>query len=86
MEVEGTIETERLDDVLYVQRPGFDYEKGVSSIFKIEEGGATATRVPVKFGKSSITVIEILDGLSVGDKVIVSNMPGYAGVNTIRLN
>jgi beta-lactamase regulating signal transducer with metallopeptidase domain len=86
LEVEGTIETERLDDVLYVQRPGFDYEKGVSSIFKIEEGGATATRVPVKFGKSSISVIEILDGLSVGDKVIVSNMPGYAGVNTVRLN
>jgi beta-lactamase regulating signal transducer with metallopeptidase domain len=86
LEVEGTIEIDRLTDALYVQRPGFDYENGVSSIFKIEEGGATATRVPVKFGKSSITVIEILEGLNVGDKVIVSDMPGYAGANTIRLN
>jgi beta-lactamase regulating signal transducer with metallopeptidase domain len=84
--VEGTIEIDRFDNVLYVQRPGFDPENGVSSLFKIEEGGATATRVPVKFGKSSVTVIEILDGLNVGDKVIISDMPGYAGVNTIRLN
>jgi beta-lactamase regulating signal transducer with metallopeptidase domain len=86
LEVEGTIEIDRLYGALYVQRPNFSPEDSVSSLFKIEEGGATATRVPVKFGKSSITVIEILDGLNVGDKVIVSHMPGYAGVNRIRLN
>jgi beta-lactamase regulating signal transducer with metallopeptidase domain len=87
MEVEGNIEIGRLDDVLHVQRPGFISEDSVSSLFKIDEGGATATRVQVKFGKKSITEIEILEGLKVGDKVVVSaNMSGYAGVNRIRLN
>jgi hypothetical protein len=86
LDVDGVIETERLDDVLYLQRPAFDHENGVYSLFKLEEGGATATRVPVKFGRAAVTVIEILDGLNLGDKVIISDMSGYAGVNTIRLN
>jgi beta-lactamase regulating signal transducer with metallopeptidase domain len=84
--VDGVIETDRLDGVLYLQRPEFGREGGVYSLFKLEEGGATASRVPVKFGKASVTVVEILEGLNVGDKVIVSDMSGYAGVNTIRLN
>jgi HlyD family secretion protein len=86
LNVDGVIEIGRLDDVLYLHRPAISEEGGVSSIFKFEEGGATATRVPVKFGKASVTVIEILEGLNVGDKVIISDMSGYAGVNTIRLN
>jgi beta-lactamase regulating signal transducer with metallopeptidase domain len=86
LDVDGVIETERLDDVLYLQRPSFDHENGVYSLFKLEEGGATATRVPVKFGKAAVTVIEILEGLNIGDKVIISDMSGYATVNTIRLN
>lgn len=86
LNVDGVIEVERLDDVLYLQRPDFGREGGVSSLFKIEEGGATATRVPVKFGKVAPTVIEILEGLNVGDKVIISDMSGYAGANIIRLN
>jgi HlyD family secretion protein len=84
--VDGVIEIGRLDDVLYLQRPSFGLENGVYSLFKLEEGSATATRVPVKFGKAAVTVIEILDGLNVGDKVIISDMSGYATVNTIRLN
>ncbi len=86
LNVDGVIEIDRLDDVLYVQRPAFGHEGGLYSLFKLEEGGATATRVPVKFGKAAVTVIEILEGLNVGDKVIISDMSGYAGVNTIRLN
>jgi beta-lactamase regulating signal transducer with metallopeptidase domain len=86
LDVDGTIEIERHNDVLYIQRPALGEEGGVSSLFKVEEGGATATRVPVKFGKASIVTIEIIDGLNVGDKVIVSPMPGYEGVNTVRLN
>jgi hypothetical protein len=85
LNVDGVIEIDRLDDVLYLQRPPSGRQGGVSSLFKLEEGGATATRVPVKFGKAAVTVIEILEGLSVGDKVIISDMSGYAGVNTIRL-
>jgi beta-lactamase regulating signal transducer with metallopeptidase domain len=86
LNVDCVIETDRFDDVLYVQRPSFGREGGGPSLFKVEEGGATATRVPVKFGKSSVFVIEILEGLDVGDKVIISDMSRYAGVNTIRLN
>jgi beta-lactamase regulating signal transducer with metallopeptidase domain len=86
LEVEGTIEIDRLNDVLYIQRPSFGREDSVARLFKLEEGGASATRVPVKFGKSSITVIEILEGLNVGDKVIVNDISKYADVNTIKLN
>lgn len=86
LNVDGVIEIDRLNDVLYLQRPAFGHPGGVSSLFKLEEGGATAIRVPVKFGKGSVTVIEIIEGLNVGDKVIISDMSGYAGVNTIRLN
>jgi beta-lactamase regulating signal transducer with metallopeptidase domain len=86
LNVDGVIEIARLDDVLYLQRPASGHEGGVYSLFKLEEGGATATRVSVKFGKSGVTVVEILEGLKVGDKVIISDMSGYAGVNTIRLD
>jgi beta-lactamase regulating signal transducer with metallopeptidase domain len=86
LNVDGSIEVDRLDDVLYLQSPASGHRGGVSSLFKLEEGGATATRVPVKFGKAAVTVIEILEGLKVGDKVIISDMSGYARVNTIRLN
>jgi len=86
LDVDGVIEVDRLDHVLYLQRPEFGREGGVSSLFKLEEGGATASRVLVKFGKAGVTVVEILEGLNVGDKVIISDMSGYGGVNTIRLN
>src|SRR5262245_12550046 len=86
LNVDCVIETDRFDDVLYVQRPSFGREGAVPSLFKVEEGGTTATRVPVKFGKSSVNVLEILEGLNVGDKVIISDMSRYRGVNTIRLN
>jgi hypothetical protein len=86
MNVDGFIEIDRLDDILYLQRPEFGREGGVSSLFKLEEGGANASRVMVKFGKAGVTVVEILEGLNVGDKVIISDMSGYEGVNTIRLN
>jgi HlyD family secretion protein len=75
-----------VDDVLNIQRPAFGHEGVVSSLFKPEEGGATASRVSVKFGKSGVTTVEILEGLNLGDKVIISDMSRYAGVNTIRLN
>jgi beta-lactamase regulating signal transducer with metallopeptidase domain len=85
LNVDGVIEIDRLNDVLSVRRPANGQAGGVSSLFKLDEGGATATRVPVKFGKSSVDVIEILEGLKVGDTVIISDMSRYEGVNTIRL-
>ena len=85
LNVDGTIEIERLDDVLSVGRPANGRAGSISSLFKVDEGGATATRVQVKFGKSSHNGIEIIEGLKDGDHVIISNMSGYAGVDTIRL-
>jgi beta-lactamase regulating signal transducer with metallopeptidase domain len=86
MQIEGNVDTDRLENVLYAQRPSFVGPSGYYNLFRLDESGATATVVAVKFGKSSITTSEILEGLEAGDKVIVSDMSAYAGVKTIRLN
>jgi beta-lactamase regulating signal transducer with metallopeptidase domain len=85
LSIDAVIEIARHDDVRYIGRPAAGKENSVSSLFKLEDGGTTAVRVPVRFGKSSVTRIEVLEGLEVGDKVIISEMSGYDGVNTIRL-
>ncbi len=84
--VDGTIEIERLRDVLYVQRPAFGQENSPITIFKLIEGGREAVRVQVKLGRSSVIDFEILEGLSAGDKVILSDTSQYDTVNRIRLN
>jgi HlyD family secretion protein len=86
LSVDGTIELERLDDVLYVERPAFGQEKSTVTLFRYEPDGKTATRVQVKFGRSSVNTIEILEGLRVGDRVILSDMSQYDNTNRIRLN
>ena len=86
MTVDGTIEIERLKDVLYVQRPALSQEHGVITLFKYVEGGREAVRVQVKLGRSSVTDIEILEGLNVGDRVILSDTSQFDAVNRIRLN
>jgi HlyD family secretion protein len=86
MTVDGTIEIERLKDALYVQRPALSQEHGVITLFKYVEGGRGAVRVKVKLGRSSPTDIEILEGLNVGDRVILSDTSQFDAVNRIRLN
>lgn len=86
MGVDGTIEIERLKDALYVQRPAIGQEQGVITLFKYVEGGKEAVRVQVKLGRSSVTDIEILEGLNVGDRVILSDTSQFDAVNRIRLN
>ena len=86
MGVDGTIEIERLRDVLYVQRPAVAQQQGTITLFKYVERGKEAVRAQVKLGRSSVTDIEILEGLNVGDRVILSDMSQYDGVNRIRLN
>ena len=86
MTVDGTIELERLKDALYVQRPAFGQEQSVITLFKYVEGGKEAVRVQVKLGRSSVTDIEILEGLNVGDRVILSDTSQFDSVNRIRLN
>ncbi|HZS46932.1 MAG TPA: M56 family metallopeptidase [Blastocatellia bacterium] len=82
--VDATIQVGRLDDVLYVGRPVVAGINSTLSVFKINDGN-TASRVTVKFGNASINNIQILDGLQVGDKVILSDMSQFDGFNSVRL-
>ncbi len=86
LSVDGTVEIERLNDVVYVGRPVFGQANSTVSLFKIDPATKEATRVQVKLGKSSVNTIEILDGLKVGDQVILSDMSAWDAHNRIRLN
>jgi len=89
LSVDGTIELERLDDVIYVGRPAFGQEKTMVGIFKAngDKNTATeATRVQVKLGRSSVNTVEIVSGLAPGDWVILSDMSPWDANEHIRLN
>lgn len=86
LSVDGTIELERLNNVLFVQRPAFGQEKSTISLFKVVEGGKEAVRTQVVLGRASVSTIEIKEGLQVGDVVILSDTSQYDSVNRIRLN
>jgi HlyD family secretion protein len=86
LSVDGTIELENLKDVLYVGRPVHGQQDSTISLFKISPDGSEASRVNVKLGRSSVTTIEVLSGLQVGDKVILSDMSQWDNVDRIKLN
>jgi HlyD family secretion protein len=85
LSVDGTIELENLKDVLYVGKPVHGQTDSTISLFKITSDGSEANRVNVKLGRSSVTTIEVLSGLQVGDKVILSDMSQWDNVDRIRL-
>jgi HlyD family secretion protein len=85
LSVDGTITLENLKDVLYVGRPVHGQSDSTIGLFKLTEDGSEATRVNVKLGRSSVNTIEILDGLKVGDKVILSDMSAWDNFDRIRL-
>jgi HlyD family secretion protein len=86
LSVDGTIELERLNDVVYVQRPVFGQQDATIRLFKLEPDGKYANAVKVALGKSSVSTIEIKDGLKVGDVVILSDMSTYDSYDRIKLN
>ena len=86
LSVDGTIELERLDDVLYVGRPVQGQAESTVGIFKVIDSGRGAVRVSVKLGRSSVSTIEILQGLQVGDQVILSDMSAWDSHEKVRLN
>jgi len=86
LSVDGTVEIERLSNVLYVGRPTFGQPNSTISLFRLERDGKGATRVQVKLGRSSVNTIEILEGLRVGDQVILSDMTSWDAYDRIRLN
>jgi HlyD family secretion protein len=88
LSVDGTIELERLDNVLYVGRPAFGQENSTVSLFKLlgpPEKPDAAERVQVKFGRSSVNTIEIVGGLREGDRVILSDMSAWDGRDRLRI-
>ncbi|MGB9458437.1 MAG: efflux RND transporter periplasmic adaptor subunit [Bryobacteraceae bacterium] len=86
LSVDGTIQLEKLDDVLFVGRPVFGQENSAVQLFKIEPDGKYANKVKVVFGRSSVNTIEIKNGLNVGDRVILSDMSNYDQYDRIKLN
>lgn len=86
LSVDGTIEIENLSDVVYMDRPVFGQPNSTITIFKIDPDGKGASRVPVKLGRTSVNTIEVLDGLKVGDRVLLSDMSAMDGHDRIRLN
>lgn len=85
LSVDGTIVIDRLRNVKYTGRPAFSAGSGAASVFKLVDDGRAAVRVPVQLGKSSVNVIEILGGLEIGDRIIVSDMSQYANVARVRI-
>jgi len=85
LSVDGTVDLERLDNVLYVGRPAFGQENSTISLFKIGSDGHEAERVPVKVGRASVNSIQIVDGLHEGDTVVLSDMSRWDNTDRIRL-
>jgi len=86
LSVDGTIEIERLENVLYVGRPAYGQSESTIGLFRLLEDGETAVRVQVRLGKSSVNTIEIRDGLAEGDEVILSDTSTWDAYDRIRLN
>ncbi len=85
LSVDGTIEIERLNDVLHVGRPAYGQGESTVGLFKLDADGNYATRVPVKLGVSSVTTIQVLSGLKAGDRVITSDMSQWDNVERVKL-
>lgn len=85
LSVDGTIEIERLPDVLHVGRPAYGQGESTVGLFKLDSDGKYATRVPVKLGVSSVTTVQVLSGLKVGDRVITSDMSQWDNVERVKL-
>jgi HlyD family secretion protein len=85
MSVDGTIELERLDNVLFVGRPAFGQEKSTVGLFKVDQTTGEATRLQVQLGRSSVNTIEVLGGLAENDQVVLSDMSAWDQFDRIRL-
>ena len=84
--VDGTIELERLEDIVFVGRPVFGQEDSVVSLFIVNAETGAATRARVGLGRASVNTIEVREGLAPGDRVILSDMSAWDAFDRIRLN
>jgi HlyD family secretion protein len=85
LSVEGTVEIERLADILFVGRPVHGEANSTVGLFKVVDDGKEATRVQVQLGRSSVNTVEIVRGLEVGDKVILSDMSAWDNYDRVQL-
>lgn len=83
--VDGTIELERLEDVLHVGRPAYGQAESTVGLFRVVDGGSAAERVRVRLGRSSVNAIQILSGLSVGDVIVLSDMTQWDQYDRVRI-
>lgn len=86
LSVTGTIEIDRLDDVIYVGRPVNGQAGGFVSMFRLSDDGASAARVQVRFGRGSVNDVEVVEGLQPGDRVILSDMSRWDSSDRIKLH
>jgi HlyD family secretion protein len=86
LSVDGVVELEKLDDVVFVERPAFGQEHSTAGIFVLDSDGVYANRVQVQLGRSSVNTIEIVKGLQPGDRVILSDMSQWDAHDRIKLN
>lgn len=86
LSVDGTIEIERLEDVVYTGRPVYGQPNSTISLFKLVEDGRYAVRVPVEIGRTSVNQVEVVQGLVPGDRVVLSDTSAYDGYDRIRID
>jgi HlyD family secretion protein len=85
LSVDGTIDLERIADILYVGRPAFGQEKSTVGLFKLEPDGKTAVRAQVQLGRSSVNTVEVMQGLKEGEQVVLSDMSRWDGYDRVRI-
>jgi HlyD family secretion protein len=85
LSVDGTIELEKMSDVVSVGRPAFGQEDGQITLFRLDQSGDEARRVKVKLGKSSVNTVQVLEGVKPGDRVILSDMSAWDAFDRVRL-
>ena len=85
LSVDGTIQVERLDNVLHVGRPAYGQAGSTVGLFKLVEDGKVALRVNVRLGRTSVNTVEVLGGLQPGEKVIISDMSRWDGFDRVRV-
>ena len=85
LSVDGTVELERLDNVLYVGRPAFGQEQSTVGLFRLDPATGEASRTQVQLGRSSVNTIEVMNGLAEGDSVVLSDMSAWDQFDRIRL-
>jgi HlyD family secretion protein len=85
LSVDGTIELERLDNVLFVPRPTVGQEQSTVSLFRLEEDGVHASRTKVALGRASVNTVEVVSGLKVGDQIILSDMSQFDAFDRVKI-